>query len=80
MEMKKHVFSFNEFVNEAYKILTEEEGSGGSIDSLKKLFGGGLGFSSDDQRQFVKIIDRINGLGVSTAYADESKGFAETIL
>lgn len=79
MEMKKQVLSFNEFVNEAYRIINEEEGSEGSIDSLKKLFGGGLGFSSDDQRQFVKIIDRINGLGVSTAYADESKGFAETI-
>lgn len=76
--MKKQVLSFNEFVNEAYKILTEAEGEG-SIDSLKKLLGGGLGLPSVNQATLVKIIDRIDSLGVSSAYADEAKEFAQDI-
>jgi len=79
MEMKKQVLSFNEFVNEAYKIITEAEGSEGSIDALKKLLGGGLGFTSTDQAQFVRVIDRIDSLGVSSVYAEEAKDFAQTI-
>lgn len=79
MEMKKQVLSFNEFVNEAYKIITEAEGSEGSIDALKKLLGGGLGFESAAQAQFVRVIDRINSLGVSNVYAEEAKDFAQTI-
>lgn len=78
MEMKKQVLSFDEFVNEAYKILTEAEGEG-SIDSLKKLLGGGLGLNSGSQETLVKIIDRINSLGVSSAYSDEAKDFAQNI-
>lgn len=77
--MKKQVLSFNEFVNEAYKIITEAEGSEGSIDSLKKLLGGGLGFSATHQSIFVRVIDRINSLGVSSVYAEEAKDFAQDI-
>lgn len=76
--MKKQVLSFNEFVNEAYKILTEAEGEE-SIDSLKKLLGGGLGLRSTAQTTLVKIIDRIDSLGVSSAYTDEAKDFAQDI-
>ena len=76
--MKKQVLSFDEFVNEAYKILTEAEGEG-SIDSLKKLLGGGLGLNSGSQATLVKIIDRLDSLGVSSAYAEEAKDFAQTI-
>lgn len=79
MKMKKQVLSFNEFVNEAYKIITEAEGSKGSIDSLKKLLGGGLGLDSSNQNRLVKVINRINSLGVSNTYADEVKKFAQVI-
>ena len=77
--MKNRIYSFEEFLNEAYRIITETEGAEGSIDSLKKLLGGGLGFQKDSQGKLVKIIDSINSLGVSSAYSDEAKGFAQKI-
>jgi hypothetical protein len=76
--MKNRIYSFEEFLNEAYQIISESEGEG-SIDSLKKLLGGGLGFQGDSQGKLVKIIDSINSLGVSSAYSDEAKGFAQKI-
>jgi hypothetical protein len=76
--MKNRLYSFEEFLNEAYQIISEAEGEG-SIDSLKKLLGGGLGFQGDSQGKLVKIIDSINSLGVSSAYSDEAKGFAQKI-
>ena len=79
MEMKKQVLSFNEFLNEAYKIVSESEGSGGSLDALKKLFGGGLGLGQESQPKFVRIIDSLDGLGISSAYEEEAKEFAQNI-
>ena len=76
--MKNRIQSFEEFLNEAYQIISESEGEG-SIDSLKKLLGGGLGFQGDSQGKLVKIIDSINSLGVSSAYSDEAKNFAQKI-
>jgi len=76
--MKNRIYSFEEFLNEAYRIISESEGEG-SIDSLKKLLGGGLGFQGDSQGKLVKIIDSINSLGVSSAYSDEAKNFAQKI-
>ncbi len=77
--MKKQVLSFTEFVNEAYRIITEAEGSEGSIDSLKKLLGGGLGLPSESQSKLVKILDRIDELGVSSEYAESAQEFAQNI-
>ena len=34
--MKNRIYSFEEFLNEAYRIISEAEGEG-SIDSLKNL-------------------------------------------
>jgi hypothetical protein len=79
MEMKKQVLSFNEFINEAYRIINEAEGDGGSIDALKKLLGGGLGLESADQKKFVTVIDRIDSLGMTSTYAEEAKEFAQNI-
>jgi hypothetical protein len=76
--MKNRIYSFEEFLNEAYQIISESEGEG-SIDSLKKLLGGGLGFQGDSQGKLVKIIDSINSLGVSSAYSDEAKDFSQKI-
>ena len=77
--MKNRIYSFEEFLNEAYQIISEAEGEG-SIDSLKKLLGGGLGLGSGNQFELlVKIIDSINSLAVSSAYSDEAKGFAQNI-
>jgi hypothetical protein len=79
MEMKKQVYSFSEFVNEAYRIINESGGSEGSIDALKKLLGGGLGLDSSSQNTLVKVIDRINSLSPSDKYAEEAKEFSENI-
>ena len=49
------------------------------VDALKKLLGGGLGLPSSSQNQLVKVIDRIDSLGVSSAYSDEAKDFSQTI-
>ena len=76
--MKNRIYSFEEFLNEAYQIISESEGEG-SIDALKKLLGGGLGFQGDSQGKLVKIIDSINSLGVSSAYSDEAKDFSQKI-
>ena len=76
--MKNRIYSFEEFLNEAYRIISEAEGEG-SIDSLKKLLGGGLKFTTPSQDKLVKIIDSINSLGVSSAYSNEAEGFAQKI-
>ena len=77
--MKNRIYSFEEFLNEAYRIITETEGAEGSIDSLKKSLGGGLKFTTPSQDKLVKIIDSINSLGVSSAYSNEAEGFAQKI-
>jgi hypothetical protein len=80
MEMRKQVMSFNEFINEAYRIISEAEGENiGSLDSLKKLFGGGLGLSKVDQDKFNKIIDRFDNLNPSKGLAEDLEEDAETI-
>lgn len=72
--------SFNEFINEAYRIISEAEGENiGSLDSLKKLFGGGLGLSKVDQDKFNKIIDRFDNLNPSKGLAEDLEEDAETI-
>lgn len=78
--MKKQVMSFNEFINEAYRIISEAEGENiGSLDSLKKLFGGGLGLSKVDQDKFNNIIDRLDNLNPSKGLSDDLQEDAETI-
>ena len=77
--MKNRIYSFEEFLNEAYRILWSNDVSRLKIDSLKKSLGGGLKFTTPSQDKLVKIIDSINSLGVSSAYSDEAKGFAQKI-
>ena len=77
--MKNRIYSFEEFLNEAYRIITETEGAEGSIDSLKKLLGGGLSLKGDTYNKLVKIIDSINSLGVSSAYSEQATDFAQKI-
>lgn len=78
--MKKQVMSFNEFINEAYRIISEAEGAEiGSLDSIKKLLGGGLGLSKIDQDKFNKVINRLDNLNPSKALGEEVEEAAETI-
>ena len=77
--MKKQVLSFTEFINEAYKILSESEGGSGSIDFLKELLGGGLGLPKSSQDIFKNIIDSLDSLEFTSAQAENLKNAGETI-
>lgn len=78
--MKKQVLSFSEFINEAYKIINEAGSSSeGSFDGLKKLLGGGLGLSGSALTSWNSLIDRMDGMGVTSAAQEEALGFAQEI-
>jgi len=79
--MKKQVLSFNEFVFEAYRIMNEEEKKpvSGSLDALKKLLGGGLGFDKNNQTILNTLIDRLDELNPSLDLENDAKSIAEDL-
>jgi hypothetical protein len=78
--MKKQVLSFNEFIFEAYRIVNEEEGkTTGSLDALKKLLGGGLGFSKSEQSKLDTLIDRLDELNPSAKLEEYATDSADTL-
>jgi len=79
MKKSRPVFeSYSEFVSAIKDAINEASETGGNIDSLNKLLGGGLKMSSENLSQLKKIIDSLNSM-MTPAAATTFKDVAENI-
>jgi len=79
MKTTRPVFeSYEEFVSAIKNAINESTETGGSVDALNKLLGGGLKMNSENKADLKAIIDRLNTMMTPKA-AEEFKEWAQNI-